>query len=85
MSMIINTNVAALNAQLAQSRTNDAMETAMQRLSTGKKINSASDDAAGMAIAARMESQIKGLSMAMKNAGDAQSLVDTAEGAHQEI
>ncbi|MDB2396595.1 flagellin [Planktomarina temperata] len=85
MSMIINTNVAALNAQLAQSRTNDAMETSMQRLSTGKKINSASDDAAGMAIAARMESQIKGLSMAMKNAGDAQSLVDTAEGAHQEI
>lgn len=85
MSMVINTNVAALNAQLAQSRTNDAMETSMQRLSTGKKINSAADDAAGMAIAARMESQIKGLSMAMKNAGDAQSLIDTAEGAHQEI
>ena len=85
MSMVINTNVAALNAQLAQSRTNEAMETSMQRLSTGKKINSAADDAAGMAIAARMESQIKGLSMAVKNAGDAQSLIDTAEGAHQEI
>ena len=85
MSMEINTNVAALNAQLAQSRTNETMETSMQRLSTGKKINSASDDAAGMAIAARMESQIKGLTMAVKNAGDAQSLIDTAEGAHQEI
>ena len=85
MSMVINTNIGSLIAQEAQSRTAEAMDTAMERLSTGKKINSASDDAAGMAMVTRMESQIKGLSMAMKNAGDAQSLVDTSEGAMDEI
>lgn len=85
MSMVINTNVGALKAQLAQSRTNDAMETAMTRLSTGSKLNTAADDAAGMAIASRMESQVKGLSMAVKNASDAQALIDTSEGAHEEI
>jgi flagellin len=57
----------------------------MERLSTGKRINSSSDDAAGMAMSARMESQIKGLTMSMRNAGDAQSLVDATEGAHDEI
>jgi flagellin len=85
MSMVINTNTASLIAQSAQSKTQSEMETAMQRLSTGKRINSASDDAAGMAMSARMESQIKGLTMAMRNAGDAQSLVDATEGAHDEI
>ena len=85
MSMVINTNTASLIAQQAQAKTGAAMDTAMERLSTGKKINSASDDAAGMAMVMRMESQIKGLSMAMKNAGDAQSLVNTAEGAMDEI
>lgn len=85
MSMVINTNIGSLIAQQAQSNTSSAMDTAMERLSTGKKINSASDDAAGMAMVTRMESQIKGLSMAMKNAGDAQSLVDTSEGAMDEI
>ena len=85
MSMVINTNTASLIAQQAQAKTGVAMDTAMERLSTGKKINSASDDAAGMAMVMRMESQIKGLSMAMKNAGDAQSLVNTAEGAMDEI
>ncbi|MDA7709037.1 flagellin [bacterium] len=85
MSMVINTNTASLIAQQAQAKTSTAMDTAMERLSTGKKINSASDDAAGMAMVMRMESQIKGLSMAMKNAGDAQSLVNTSEGAMDEI
>lgn len=85
MSMVINTNTGSLIAQRAAADTASSMDTAMERLSTGKKINSASDDAAGMAMVTRMESQIKGLTMAMKNAGDAQSLVDTAEGAMDEI
>jgi len=83
--MVINTNTAAMVAQAAQAKTNKAMDTAMERLSTGQRINSAADDAAGLAISSRMESQIRGMAMAMKNAGDAQSLVDTAEGAHDEI
>ena len=57
----------------------------MEQLSSGKRINSAADDAAGLAISTRMESQVRGLSMAIKNAGDAQSLVDTTEGAHDEV
>ncbi|MDB9855927.1 flagellin [Planktomarina temperata] len=85
MSMVINTNTASLIAQAAQARTDSSMETAMERLSTGKRINSSADDAAGMAMSARMESQIRGLSMAMRNAGDAQSLIDATEGAHDEI
>ena len=71
MSMVINTNTASLIAQAAQAKTNNAMETAMERLSTGKRINTASDDAAGMAMASRVESQIRGLTMAVRNAGDA--------------
>ena len=85
MSMVINTNTASLVAQAAQANTNKAMDTAMERLSTGKRINTAADDAAGMAISTRMESQIRGIQMAMKNAGDGQSLIDTTEGAHDEI
>ena len=84
MSMVINTNTASLIAQAAQAKTNNAMETAMERLSTGKRINSASDDAAGMAMASRVESQIRGLTMAVRNAGDASSLIDTAESAMAE-
>jgi len=84
MSMVINTNTASLIAQAAQAKTNNAMETAMERLSTGKRINSASDDAAGMAMASRVESQIRGLTMAVRNAGDASSLIDTAEAAMAE-
>ena len=57
----------------------------MEQLSSGKRINSAADDAAGLSIATRMESNARGLSMAIKNAGDAQSLIDTAEGAHAEV
>jgi len=85
MSMVINTNTAAMVAQAAQAKTNKAMDTSMERLSTGQRINSAADDAAGLAIATRMESQIKGLSMAMKNAVDSQALMDTAEGAQDEV
>ena len=85
MSMVINTNTASLIAQAAQAKTQSEMETAMERLSSGKRINSSADDAAGMAMSARMESQIKGMSMAMRNAGDAQSLIDATEGAHDEI
>ena len=85
MSMVINTNTASLVAQAAQAKTSSAMDTAMERLSTGKRINTAADDAAGMSISTRMEANIRGLTMAMKNAGDAQSLIDTAEGAHIEI
>lgn len=85
MSMVINTNTASLIAQQAQSATSKAMDTAMERLSTGKRINSAADDAAGMAMSSRMESQIVGLSAAMRNAGDAQSLINTAEGSYDEV
>lgn len=85
MSLAINTNTGALMAKAAASSINKEMETAMERLSTGKRINSAADDAAGIAIASRLTSEIKGTSMAIRNAGDAQALLDTAEGAHEEI
>ena len=81
----INTNTAALNAQFYMSKANNDMETAMTRLSSGKQVNSAADDAAGLAISSRMTSQLKGLSMAIKNAGDTISLAQTAEGALEEV
>jgi flagellin len=61
------------------------MENSMERLSTGKRINSASDDAAGVAIASRLTSEIRGTNMAIRNAMDGQALIDTAEGAHIEV
>lgn len=82
---VINTNTASINAQYNLSKVNKEMESAMEQLSSGKRINSAADDAAGLSIATRMESQVKGIGMAIKNAADAQSLVDTTDGAHQEI
>jgi len=85
MALTISTNGASLVAQAAQSRTSAEMDTAMERLSTGKRINAAKDDAAGLAIVTRMESQVKGLAMAMRNAADAQSLMNTAEGAQGEV
>lgn len=84
MALTVNTNVSALNAQRATLNSQSEMATAMERLATGKRINSAVDDAAGIAIAARMESQISGLNQAVRNANDAISLVSTAEGALQE-
>jgi len=78
---VINTNTASINAQFNLNKVNQEMEKAMEQLSSGKRINSAGDDAAGIAIAARMESQVRGLNQAMRNAADGQSLVDTSEGA----
>ena len=85
MALSVNTNNASLNAISAASTANKTLEQAMARLSTGKRINTASDDAAGMAIASRLTSEIKGTNQAIRNAMDGQALIDTAEGAHQEV
>ena len=82
---VINTNTASINAQYNLNKVNKEMEAAMEALSSGKRINSAADDAAGLSIATRMESQVRGLNQAMRNAADGQSMVDTAEGAMDEI
>jgi flagellin len=81
----INTNVAAIKARSNLDKVQREMQTSIARLSSGKRITRAHDDAAGSAIAGRMESQIRGLNMSIKNAKDGQSFVDTAEGALQEI
>lgn len=85
MSMTINTNVASLNAQRNLSGSQGALQTSLQRLSSGLRINSAKDDAAGLAISERMGSQIRGLDQARRNANDGISLAQTAEGALGEI
>jgi flagellin len=72
-------------AQAAASSVNKEMEISMERLSTGKRINGASDDAAGVAIASRLTSEIRGTNQAIRNAMDGQALIDTAEGAHEEV
>jgi flagellin len=82
---VINTNVAASITANALTKNERAMSQAMERLSTGQRINSASDDAAGLAISSRMTSQINGLNMAVRNANDAISLVQTVDGAIVEI
>lgn len=82
---VINTNVKSLVAQNSLSINNRNLQTAMERLSTGNRINSAKDDAAGLAISSRMESQIRGLNQAVRNANDGISLLQTAEGAMDEI
>ena len=82
---VINTNVSATLASNAISRNDRAMTTAMERLSTGLRINSAADDAAGLAIASRMRSQVDGLEQAARNANDGISMIQTAEGAVSEI
>lgn len=81
MAQIINTNIASLNAQRNLNSSQSANQTAMQRLSSGLRINSAKDDAAGLAISTRFDSQIRGLNVAVRNAGDGISLAQTAEGA----
>lgn len=81
MAQVINTNVASLNAQRNLNGTQSSMQTAIQRLSTGLRINSAKDDAAGLSIANRFTSQINGLNQAARNANDGISLSQTAEGA----
>ena len=85
MALTVATNTGALMAQAAASGVNKDMELSMERLSTGKRINGASDDAAGVAIASRLTSEIKGTNQAIRNAMDGQALIDTAEGAHVEV
>jgi flagellin len=82
---VVNTNVNAAVAQNALVRNERSMNTAMERLSTGQRINSAADDAAGLAIASRMTSQIKGLETAVRNANDGISMISTADGALVEV
>ena len=84
MGLVINTNVMSLNAQRNLNSSQNALNKSMQRLSSGLRINSAKDDAAGLAISDRMTSQIRGLNQAARNANDGISLAQTAEGAMQE-
>jgi flagellin len=81
MSTSINTNLVSMNAQRNQSASQSSLATSMQRLSSGLRVNSAKDDAAGLAIAERMTSQVKGMNVAIRNANDGISLAQTAEGA----
>jgi flagellin len=82
---VINTNIKSLVSQNALNKNNDALASAMQQLSTGTRINSAADDAAGLAISSRMTAQIRGLDQAVRNANDGISLLQTAEGALIEV
>jgi len=82
---VINTNISAIKASNASNAANKALGTAMERLSTGKRINSAKDDAAGMAIATSMTAQVRGMSQGIRNANDGISLAQTAEGALNEV
>jgi flagellin len=81
MSLLINTNIASLNAQRNLGTSQSSLATSMQRLSSGLRVNSAKDDAAGLAIAERMNAQIRGMNVAIRNANDGISLSQTAEGA----
>ena len=85
MSLVVNTNVASLNAQRSLASSGAELKTAMERLSSGKKINSAADDAAGFAIAERMTAQIRGLNMATKNANDGLSMLAVVENATNDV
>lgn len=85
MGMVINTNTMAINAQRNLSTTSSSLSTSMARLSSGQRITAAKDDAAGLAISEKMKAQIRGLGQAERNANDGISLVQTAEGAMDEI
>lgn len=82
---VINTNISALKAANASTQANKMLGSAMERLSTGKRINGAKDDAAGLAIATSMTSQVRGMNQAIRNANDGISMAQTAEGALQEV
>lgn len=84
MSLVINTNVSSLNSQRQLMQSNQSLDQATERLSSGQRINSAKDDAAGLAISNRMTSQVRGLDQAVRNANDGISMIQTAEGALQE-
>ena len=85
MPLSINTNIASLTAQRAMLNSNSALETSFERLSTGKRINSAADDAAGLAIGKDLESRVSGLNQAVRNVNDGISMVQIAEGALDEV
>jgi len=85
MSIVVNTNIASMNAQRSLMSSSNSLQEAMERLATGKKINSAADDAAGFAIAESMTAQIRGLSMAAKNASDALGLLKVVENATNDV
>jgi len=85
MSTVINTNTKSLIAQQALNVNNRGLSKAMEQLSTGKRINAAADDAAGLAISNKMTSQIRGLTQGVRNANDAISMIQTAEGATNEV
>ena len=85
MTTVINTNVPAIIAKSNMDRVQRELESSIAKLSSGSRINKAADDAAGMAVANRMESQIRGLSMAVRHAKDGQNLIDTADGASVEV
>ncbi|MDB2646363.1 flagellin [Pseudomonadales bacterium] len=85
MSIVVNTNIGSLNAQRSLAESSKDLATAMERLSSGKKINSAADDAAGFAIAERMTAQVRGLNMATKNANDGLAMLATIENATNDV
>jgi len=85
MTTVINTNVPAIVAKSNMDRVQRELENSIAKLSSGSRINKAADDAAGMAVANRMESQIRGLTMAIRHGKDGQNLIDTADGAQIEI
>jgi len=85
MSIVVNTNVASMNAQRSLATSGKSLQQAMERLSTGSKINSAADDAAGFAIAESMTAQVRGLSMSAKNASDALGLLKVVENATNDV
>ena len=82
---VINTNISALQAKTASAQANNMLGSAMERLSTGKRINSAADDAAGLAISNNMTSQIRGMNQGIRNANDGIAMAQTAEGALDEV
>src|SRR5476651_2377072 len=85
MPLTINTNIASLNAQRNLNASQGSLSTSMQRLSSGLRVNSAKDDAAGLAIAERMNSQVRGMNVAVRNANDGISLAQTADGALAQV
>src|SRR4051794_15642284 len=85
MPQTINTNIVSLNAQRNMSTSQSSLATSMQRLSSGLRVNSAKDDAAGLAIAERMNAQVRGMNVAIRNANDGISLAQTAEGSLSKV
>jgi flagellin len=85
MSVVVNTNISSLNASRSMATTRVDLERAMERLSSGKRLNSSRDDAAGMSVVTRMTSQIQGLNMAVRNANDGISMANTYDGAAEEV